>query len=130
MCGKTITVPTEMRIAVASQNRRTVSSHAGKCAHFRVLDTADGSWHSLLLSPAQLLSQCGDLSEHPLREVDVLLAASAGQPLARRLGQVGVTLWLTMENDLQAAVAQCLSGRCTTPGLPGKGRCQSITGRT
>lgn len=95
-----------------------------------MLDTADGSWHSLLLSPAQLLSLCGDLSDHPLREVDVLLAASAGQPLARRLGQIGVTLWLTMESDPHAAAAQCLSGRCATPYLPGKGRCQSITGRT
>lgn len=123
-------MPTEMKIAIASQNRRTVSSHAGKCTHFWLLDTADGSWHSLLLSPAQLLCRGGDLADHPLREVDVVLAASAGRPLARRLGQLGILLSLTMENDPQAAVAQCLSGRCTTPYLPGKGRCQSITGRT
>jgi predicted Fe-Mo cluster-binding NifX family protein len=130
MCGKTITVPTEMKIAIASQNRRTVSRHAGKCTHFWVMDSADGSCHSLLLSPAQLLCRAGDLSDHPLREVDVLLAASAGQPLAWHLEQVGITLSLTMESKLQAAAALCMCGGCTTPYLPGKGYCQSITGRT
>lgn len=130
MCGKTITVPTEMKIAIASQNRRTVSSHAGKCTHFWVIDSADGSCRSLLLSPAQLLCQAVDLSDHPLREVDVLLAASAGQPLAQRLAQAGVTLSLTMESDPQAAAARWMSGSRAAPYLPGKGRCQSITGRT
>lgn len=130
MCGKTITVPTEMKIAIASQNRRTVSSHAGKCTHFWVLDTADGSWHSLLLSPAQLLCQAADLADHPLRQVDVLLAASAGQPLARRLEPQGVTLSLTAETDPQVAAGRYVAGSRNTPSMPGKGRCQSITGRT
>ncbi len=123
-------MPTEMKIAIASQNRRTVSSHAGKCTHFWLLDSADGRWHSLLLSPAQLLCRGGDLADHPLREVDVVLAASAGRPLARRLQQLGIMLSLTMESEPQAAVALCIAGSRATPYLPGKGRCQSIIGRT
>ncbi|WP_059287159.1 NifB/NifX family molybdenum-iron cluster-binding protein [Aquitalea magnusonii] len=100
-------MPTEIKIAIASQNRRTVSPHAGKCAHFWLLDSADGSCRSLLLSPAQLLCQGGDLADHPLRGVDVLLAASAGQALAQRLQQLGITLSLTTESEPQAAARQC-----------------------
>lgn len=123
-------MPTEIKIAIASQNRRTVSPHAGKCAHFWLLDSADGSCRSLLLSPAQLLCQGGDLADHPLRGVDVLLAASAGQALAQRLQQLGITLSLTTESEPLAAARQWLAGRRATPCQPGKGRCQSITGRT
>jgi hypothetical protein len=98
MCGKTITARIEMKIAIASQNRRTVSSHAGKCTHFWVIDSVDGSCISLTLSPEQMLFQ-GDLVGHPLQQVDVVLAASAGQALEQRLGTISTQLFLTEQSD-------------------------------
>jgi predicted Fe-Mo cluster-binding NifX family protein len=129
MCGKTITARIEMKIAIASQNRRTVSSHAGKCTHFWVIDSVDGSCISLTLSPEQMLFQASDLVGHPLQQVDVVLAASAGQALEQRLGTISTQLFLTEQSDPLLASKAWLMG-CQTPvQMPGKGRCKMITRR-
>ncbi|WP_293813809.1 hypothetical protein [uncultured Aquitalea sp.] len=119
-----------MEIAIASQNRRTTTAHAGKCTHFWVLNTEKGSCVSLQLEPEQMLSLAGDLAEHPLQQVDVVLAASAGQQLAARLASVGTILSLTEHGDPRAAAEAWLKGCRPAPSVDGNGRCLMIIGRT
>ncbi len=89
-----------------------------------------GSCVSLQLEPEQMLSLVGDLAEHPLQQVDVALAASAGQQLAARLASVGTILSLTEHGDPRAAAEAWLNGCRPAPSVDGKGRCLMIIGRT
>ncbi|WP_374556995.1 NifB/NifX family molybdenum-iron cluster-binding protein [Aquitalea pelogenes] len=118
-----------MKIAIASQNRRTSTAHAGKCTHFWVVDSEQGSCVSLRLLPEQMLSQSAGLDGHPLQQVDVVLALSAGQPLAQRLAAIGTVLALTEESDPLRAAQAWLAGRKTAVQMPGKGRCQMMIRR-
>jgi predicted Fe-Mo cluster-binding NifX family protein len=107
-------------IAVTSQNRRTVTAHAGKCRKFwlysleyatpqdgRVVDK------TLLELPLEhsLHSHHGP-NPHPLqaRGVQTLICGGMGAGLQRRLAGMGIAALLTTEPDPDRAVAAWLAG--------------------
>lgn len=118
-CGgharQTAPVPKEIsgiaRIAVCSQNRKTVTDHAGKCRKFWIYTISDGAIadRTLLELPmAQALHASAPDAPHPLDGIDVLLAASMGDGLRQRLQQRGIQAVITEETDPDAAVAAFL----------------------
>ncbi len=96
-----------MQIAVTSQNRKTVTEHAGKCRKFWIYDIEAGS-----IVGRQLVELGIDESFHanhdafpaPLAKINALISGSMGTGLHQRLMQQGVKPVITIEEDPDAAV--------------------------
>ena len=102
-----------MKIAVTSQNRRTITEHAGKCRKFWIYDTEWGqiAGKTLLELPIeQSFHESSPHEPHPLDGVQVLIAGSMGPGLSRRLAAKGITALTTPETDPDRAVAAYLDG--------------------
>lgn len=112
------------KIAVCSQNRKTVTEHAGKCRKFWVYDVEYGRvvGRSLLeLTIEQSFHEAKDGQAHPLDEVDVLITGSIGGGLQQRLRQRGILGVVTGETDLDQAVAGFLAGKIESAPAQGAG---------
>ena len=106
-----------MKIAVTSQNRKTITEHAGKCRKFWVYDIQNEqvTGKELLELPLEQsfhesAQTAGPQAAHPLDGTSLLIAASAGRGLQVRLGQKGIQVAVTTEIDPDRAVAAWLNG--------------------
>jgi predicted Fe-Mo cluster-binding NifX family protein len=103
-----------MKIAVGSQNRKTVTGHAGRTRKFMVWEVSPGAepaedgWIEL---PKELAFHefHGD-GPHPLDGVDVLIVGGAGPGFTRRLAARGIEVVQTSETDPAKAVRDYLHG--------------------
>jgi predicted Fe-Mo cluster-binding NifX family protein len=109
-----------MKIAVTSQNYRTVTPHAGKTRRFLVFEVEQGS------PPREVdrldLDQQMTMHEfqggaHPLDLMHALITGSAGEGFVRKLGSRGVRVIVTGETDPRQAIADFLNG-CVKPAAP------------
>lgn len=124
-------MPKIIRIAVTSQNRHTITPHAGKCRFFWVYDSDAQhiiAKHALEISREQSLSS-GTVAA-PLMTIDVLICGGIGTGLATRLHQHGILPLLTSETDPDLAVTYWLEGRLrNTPAIAQKNACQHFAQR-
>jgi predicted Fe-Mo cluster-binding NifX family protein len=103
----------EFKIAVSSQNRKTVTEHAGKCRKFWIFDVRQGQviGKTLLELPIeQSLHAAPAGAAHPLDSASVLITSGMGAGLQQRLLQRGVETVVTAEADPEHAVAAYLAG--------------------
>lgn len=102
-----------MKIAVTSQNRRTITEHAGKCRKFWVYDIDQDQvvGRELLELPMeQSFHESSPHEPHPLDVVQVLITGGMGPGLQHRLAAKGITALITPETDPDQAVAGYLRG--------------------
>lgn len=102
-----------MKIAVASQNRKIVTGHAGKCRRFWVYDIEAGAVKGrqlLDLPREQSFHEHQGPEPHPLQGVQVLITGGMGEGLARRLAGMGIEGLITTETDPDRAVTAYLAG--------------------
>ena len=102
-----------MKIAVASQNRKIVTGHAGKCRRFWVYDIEGGAVKDkqlLDLPREQSFHDHQGPAPHPLAGVQVLITGGMGEGLARRLAGMGIEGLITTETDPDRAVTAYLAG--------------------
>jgi len=101
-----------MKIALASQNQRTLTPHAGKCRHFYLFDTEKTTQPpvSIHLGPSQVLQVWQADETHPLDGVTTLIAGSIGQGVAGKLESHGIHVLATPERDPQRIIEQFLDG--------------------
>lgn len=104
-----------MRIAVTSQNFRTVTGHAGRARRFIVFE-ADGreqprEVERLDLDKDMAIHGYGQRTAHPLDNMDVLITGGAGEGFVQNLAARGVQVVATPESDPKLAVDAFLSGR-------------------
>ncbi|BBF94030.1 NifB/NifX family molybdenum-iron cluster-binding protein [Blastochloris tepida] len=108
-----------MRIAVASQNFRTVTPHAGKSRRFLVFEAEAGSppreVERLDLPKDMSIHEYRGTDPHPLYSMQAVIAASAGPGFVARLASVGVAAIATSETDPVAAVEKFLAGTLPQP---------------
>lgn len=109
-----------MRIAVSSQNFRTVTGHAGRARRFIVFE-ADGQTpprevERLDLPPEMAFHGFNPHQPHPLDSTQVLITGGAGEGLVRHLAQRGVRVVATAEADPRQAVEAFFAGRIQSPG--------------
>lgn len=99
-----------MKIAVTSQNRTTVTDHAGQCRKFWIFETeyADVVEKHLVELPLRQRLQ-GALS-HPLDDVNVLITGGMASAFRYHLKQRGIQAVSTLESDPERAVAAWLNG--------------------
>ena len=110
-----------MKIAVTSQNRRTVTNHAGRCRNFWIFNIDNDKIvdKTLLELPReQSFHESHGMVEHPLDAVDVLIVGGMGAGLAKRLQRRGIKGIVTTESDPEEAVKSYLDGslEITEPG--------------
>jgi predicted Fe-Mo cluster-binding NifX family protein len=102
-----------MKIAVTSQNRRTITEHAGKCRKFWIYDIEENqvAGKTLLELPIeQSFHESSPHEPHPLDAVQVLIAGSMGSGLSHRLAVKGIAALTTSETDPDRAVVAYLDG--------------------
>ncbi len=101
-----------MQIAVTSQNRRTITEHAGKCRKFWIYDVEKGVLTGKRLVEIgieeSLHASAGQLAE-ALAGITTLITGGMGPGLYERLMQRGILPVVTMEKDPDAAVTAMLS---------------------
>ena len=108
-----------MRIAVSSQNFRTVTGHAGQARRFIVFE-ADGQKppreiERLDLDINMAIHGYDHHAGHPLDSMNVLITGSAGEGFVRHLGARGVKVVATAESVPELAVSAFLAGRVIAP---------------
>ncbi len=103
-----------MKIAVTSQNRREITSHAGKCRKFWIYQIDDQKQiqdkQLLELPLAQSFHNSPANQPHPLDGIDVLISQSMGDGLLNRLQRMNVEAVLTKETQPDQAVEKFLAG--------------------
>ncbi len=108
-----------MKIAVTSQNRETVTGHAGHCNTFWVfdIDSCEVKARQLIELPADQTLHAGS---HPsLANISVLITSSLGNHLRARLKDRGIVAVATEESDPDRAVRGWLNDtlRELPPGI-------------
>lgn len=104
-----------MRIAVTSQNFRTVTGHAGKTRRFLVFevqgDAPPQEVERLDLPREMSFHEFHGDGPHPVDGVDVVITAGCGAGFARRLGGRGIRVAVTPLEDPLAAVQAYADGK-------------------
>jgi predicted Fe-Mo cluster-binding NifX family protein len=106
-----------MKIAIATKDFATVSSHAGQTRQWLVYDLTEHRANQLLSAPLrvdlekeQVLHVFDDNAPHPLDGVDIVVAASAGDGFIRHMKKRGTEVLLTGESDPAVAITRILAG--------------------
>ncbi len=111
-----------MKIAVTSQNFRTITQHAGKTRRFLIFeqDPQTGQARELtrLNLPKQMSMHEFKGNDHPLFKMDYLITGSSGQGFIRRMNEAGVEVIVTAEEDPLTAAVAVIEGRPLPPPPP------------
>jgi len=104
-----------MKIAVTSQNFRSITGHAGKSRRFLVFE-ADGAAQAHEVARIDLPKEMSfhefhGAGPHPIDGVDAVITASCGAGFARRLAGRGIRVAVTPEQDPLCAVQAFAEGR-------------------
>ena len=106
-----------MKVAVTSQNRRTVTGHAGKCRKFWIYDIDGGVIREKTLCELPIEQTLhvleGDVPD-PLRGICALITQGAGMGMRDRLARHGIEVVLTRIDDPDEAVSSWLAGRAAS----------------
>lgn len=102
-----------MKIAVTSQNFRTVTPHAGRTRRFLVYRAEPagepGEIDRLDLPKELAMHEFHQDGPHPLNTVDVIIAGSFGDGFARRMARRGIRAVTTEKADPKEAVRDFLA---------------------
>ncbi len=102
-----------MKIAVASQNRRNVTDHAGRCRRFWIYEIGQ---NRVVRKDLRELPISGSFHEtpagtpHALDDVGVLISGGMGAGMRRKLDARGITGVVIAGTDPDTAVAAYLAG--------------------
>jgi predicted Fe-Mo cluster-binding NifX family protein len=106
-----------MKIAVASQNRREITDHTGRCRKFWIYEIESGTIANKALLELAKEQSFHDSSPHdpsPFDNMQVLIARGMGTGLVRRLKNRGIEPLITTETDPDKAVEEYLKGTLVT----------------
>ena len=101
-----------MKIAITSQNRRTVTAHAGRCRRFWVYDVEDGEIRErelLELAKTDTLHELSPAIPAALQGVDILVSTGMCDNLVARLGRNGIEARQTACDEPDAALRELLA---------------------
>lgn len=114
-----------MKIAVSSQNFRTVTPHAGRARRFLVYEVDDTGTpieiDRLDLPKEMSMHEFRGPGPHPLDGIDALIVGSCGGGFTERMARRGIVCVTTDQSDPFGAIHDFLA-RGGTPGAMFKGR--------
>ena len=115
-----------MKIAVTSQNFRTVTPHAGRTRRFLVYQAEPAGEpveiDRLDLPKDMAMHEFHQDGPHPLDTVDVIIAGSFGDGFARRMAKRGITAVNSDKTDPKEAVRDFLAHADRLPRPHRRGR--------
>ena len=106
-----------MKIAVASQNRREITDHTGRCRKFWIYEIENGTVANKALLEIAKEQSFHDSSPHdssPLDDVQVLIAGGMDTGLLKRLENMGIEPLITTETNPDQAIEDYLQGNLIT----------------
>jgi predicted Fe-Mo cluster-binding NifX family protein len=106
-----------MKIAVASQNRKAITGHTGRCRKFWLYEVENGvvAGKELLELPKErCFHETPRFQPSPLDGVQLLIAGGMGSGLVRRLEERNIRALITPETDPDKAVNDFLNGTLVT----------------
>lgn len=110
-----------MRIAVSSQNFRTITGHAGKARRFFLYDAQPGEpvkdRGRLDMDKAMALHNFSG-TDHPLFDVDVVVTGGSGDGFIRKLAQHGVKVITTSASDPSDSAQAVVDQRTLPEAVP------------
>ncbi|MEZ5946707.1 MAG: NifB/NifX family molybdenum-iron cluster-binding protein [Hyphomonas sp.] len=102
-----------MKVAVTSQNFRTVTAHAGKARRFLIYDVQPGEppreTGRLDLPKDMSLHAYHGEAPHPIEAVDAVVTGGCGEGFHRRMQRMGLGLVVTEESDPVTAAGLALA---------------------
>lgn len=110
-----------MKIAVTSQNFRTITGHAGKTRRFLVYEASGPEVREvqrLDLPKEQSFHELHGDAPHPIDGVDVLITGSCGDHFVARLARRGIRVVATGETDPATAARLVSTGEPLPPPAP------------
>ena len=109
-----------MKIAVASQNQKTISEHAGKTSRFFIYTVNE---ENNLITGSELINLDKDdilhnrfhestnpWAPHPIYDVDIVITGGAGPGFVNRLATQDTKVIITSETNPKQAVELLLAG--------------------
>ncbi|OIR16403.1 hypothetical protein GALL_31280 [mine drainage metagenome] len=102
-----------MKIAITSQNFKSVTGDAGKSRRFIIFEVGTPCdvpaivWLDL---PIKMSFHAFSGGKHPLDDMDVILTANASQGFVEKLAQRGIQVITCGESDPRKAVCNFLNG--------------------
>ncbi len=103
-----------MRVAITSQNFRTITGHAGKTRRFLVFESDTGNEpvevERIDLPKELSFHEFSGMGDHPLDSCDVVITQSCGPGFTRRLASRGIHVLVTSESDPLKAARAALCG--------------------
>lgn len=107
-----------MKIAITSQNQRTVSGHAGKTTRFIVFEVEDRKVITKSLLELEVNNVLHEYLHgnpapeyvHPLLEMDVVITGSMGSGFPIKMKANGIEAVMTDEKDIELALNGYLDG--------------------
>ncbi|MDE2184720.1 MAG: nitrogen fixation protein [Alphaproteobacteria bacterium] len=108
-----------MKVAVTSQNFQTITPHAGKARRFLVyeIDAGGEAVETARLDlPMEMSMHEFRGGMHPLDEVQVLIAGSAGPGFIAKMKARGITAVTTSETDPRTAIKAYFAGTLEPAG--------------
>jgi predicted Fe-Mo cluster-binding NifX family protein len=112
-----------MRIAVTSQNFKSITGHAGKSRRFIVYELAPGQQPEeveRLDLPKELSVHEYHGEDHPLFQLglDAIVTGGAGNGFVQRMARHGIRVVATGETEIPAALDALANGRPLPPAGP------------
>lgn len=103
-----------MKIAITSQNAKSVTAHAGRCRKFWLYELPDDSTHIdkqfIELDIDETLHTMQSHLPAKLADIDVLITANLGDSLRNKLAKAGVVTHLVADITPDIAVLNYLAG--------------------
>lgn len=104
-----------MKIAVTSQNFRTITGHAGKTRRFLIFDVESGAdpqeVERLDLPKEMAFHEFREEGPHPVDGVDVMITGGCGAGFYHRMAARGIRVVATSETDPLSAVRAVAEGK-------------------
>lgn len=107
-----------MKIAITSQNQRTVSGHAGRATRFVVYEVDNGKVIGKELIEVDKENTLHEFfhnaripgKTHPVLKVDVVITGSMGPGFIRHMEEFDIEAIMTDEHELDVVVNKYLNG--------------------
>ena len=108
-----------MKIAVTSQNRKTVSGHAGKCTRFYIFDINNNkevlNKELLELDPEMMLHNHfhgpNPTAHHPLFDMDVIITGDMGGGFPMKMATKGIQAIMTDVKEVDEVIEKAMAGK-------------------
>ncbi len=110
-----------MKVAVTSQNFRTITGHAGRTRRFLIYEAGpDGTPREVerLDLPKEMAMHAWPGGPHPIDVADVLITAGCGNGFVNKMAMRNIQVIRTAETDPVTAVRAVLEGRPLPPPAP------------